>query len=93
MTERKSWPAGFHYKSFISDEEAINYLDASARLRRTSRTFLIKSLIDIILRDQLILSILDDEGKPAKIVKIRTGRPGRPKRKMIDGTSEERVRP
>lgn len=36
------------------------YLDSSARIRKTSRSQLIKKVLEIVLNDQLILSILDD---------------------------------
>jgi hypothetical protein len=40
------------------------YLDACARIRNMSKTALLGRLIEIIGRDQLVLSILDDDSKP-----------------------------
>jgi hypothetical protein len=40
---------------------SIEYLESSARIRRTSPTGLIERLVAIALYDQMILSILDDE--------------------------------
>lgn len=37
-----------------------SYLESSARLRKMSRKMLMERVLEIILRDQLILSILDD---------------------------------
>ena len=47
----------------IADEHAP-YFDACARLRDISKTALLTRLIDVIGRDQLVLSILDDDSKP-----------------------------
>ncbi len=46
---------------FSKDDERLNYLIASARLRNMSRTRLIRTLVETVLNDQLIQSILDDD--------------------------------
>lgn len=45
-------------------EEEERYLDTSARIRRISRTRLMERLITAIVRDQMILGVLDDNSKP-----------------------------
>lgn len=45
-------------------DEHDGYFDACARLRDISKTALLKRLLDVIGRDQLVLSILDDDSKP-----------------------------
>lgn len=54
-----------------------HYVDSSARLRGVSRTRLLRELFEIVMRDQLVLSILGDED-------IRAERRGRPSR-LYDG--------
>lgn len=41
------------------------YFDACARMRDISKTALMNRLVDVIGRDQLVLSILDDDSKPS----------------------------
>lgn len=45
-------------------DEHEPYFDSCARLRDISKTALLARLIDVIGRDQLVLSILDDDSKP-----------------------------
>lgn len=40
------------------------YFDACARIRDISKTALFAKLIEVIGRDQLVLSVLDDDSKP-----------------------------
>jgi hypothetical protein len=47
----------------IADEHGP-YFNACARLRNMSIAALLGRLVDIIGRDQLVLSILDDDSKP-----------------------------
>lgn len=44
-----------------------NYLESAARLRKMSRTKLLRTVIEIVLRDQLILSIMDDADRPMAV--------------------------
>ncbi len=46
---------------FSKDDERLNYLLASARLRNMSRTRLIRTVVETVLNDQLIQSVLDDD--------------------------------
>ena len=41
------------------------YLESCARLRDISKTALLNRLIDVIGRDQLVLSVLDDDSRPS----------------------------
>jgi len=50
-------------KDFTDEHDA--YFDACARIRDISKTALITKLLDVIARDQLVLSILDDDSKPS----------------------------
>lgn len=45
------------------------YLDSCARIRDISRTRLAEQLLEVIASDQLVLSVLDDDSKPATRVK------------------------
>ena len=47
---------------FFSEEED-NYLDACCRIRDISRAELMRSLLYTITREQLVLSILDDDSR------------------------------
>lgn len=40
------------------------YFEACARVRNISKTRLMNRLINVIGRDQLVLSVLDDDSKP-----------------------------
>jgi hypothetical protein len=44
--------------------ESEHYLESSARMRGISRTMLVRRVIEIILNEQMILSILDDNDAP-----------------------------
>ena len=44
-------------------EDERNYFESCARIRDVSRTYLIRRLIQIMCRDQLIEAVLDDDGK------------------------------
>ncbi len=44
--------------------ESEQYLTSSARIRGVSRTRLIKRMVELILVDKMILSILDDGDRP-----------------------------
>lgn len=41
--------------------DVVPYMEAGARLRRTSVTNLVRRIVDAVLRDQMVLAILDDE--------------------------------
>lgn len=58
-------------KSLPDEYEA--YFDACARMRDISVTALMTKLLDVIGRDQLVLSILDDDSKPAPKKKHEQG--------------------
>lgn len=45
----------------VEDEASVRYLDASARIRQVSRTRLLQLILGVVLKDQLILSIMDDD--------------------------------
>ena len=47
-------------------EEAENYLNACARIRHVSQSRLLQRVLKLVCDDQLILSILDDDSKPAR---------------------------
>jgi hypothetical protein len=49
--------------TILLDEESENYLAACARIRKTSKRYLIHKLLEAICNDQLVTSILDDESK------------------------------
>lgn len=44
-------------------DEYEEYFDTCARIRNISKTALLGRLIDVIGRDQLVLSVLDDDSK------------------------------
>lgn len=46
-------------------DEYEPYFDACARIRDISKTALFTRLLEAIGRDQLVLSVLDDDSKPA----------------------------
>jgi hypothetical protein len=52
-----------HRTDIILDEESEKYLAACARIRKTSKRYLIHKLLEVICNDQLVTSILDDESK------------------------------
>lgn len=54
----------------IGYTDGESYLIACARIRNVSVATLVRELIDVIARDQLVLATLDDEEKPR-------ARPGR----------------
>jgi hypothetical protein len=56
--------------TFKLTEENINYLSASARIRRTSKQDLIRRVIGQVLDDQLILAVLDDEREVQRLTKM-----------------------
>lgn len=62
-------------------EDDEKYLVTSARLRNTSKTELLRRVIDTVLHDQLILGVLDDEGKPTT---RKVGRPRAETKKPAD---------
>ncbi len=68
--------------------DAEYYLESSARLRCVSRTALIRRLVETILEEKLILSVLDDDDKPTekKVTKHGSGvkRDMPPKDKLYD---------
>lgn len=51
------------------DEPQDNYLSASARIRKVSRSVLLGAVVKAILDDQLILSVLDDNSAPMPLSK------------------------
>lgn len=53
---------------FQLSDEALNYLESSARIRKISRSRLLTRLFSTICEEQLILSILDDDGKQPSIL-------------------------
>ena len=64
------------------------YLNSCARLRNNEPAELVQRLVDMILRDQMILAVLDDDSKP-------TTRPQRlptasPLRKPVRAAGDER---
>lgn len=44
--------------------ELDSYFESCARLRDISKTALMNRLVELIGRDQLVLSVLDDDSKP-----------------------------
>ena len=59
--------------------EQMDYFEASARIRGTTRTDLMERIVTRVLDDQLILAVLDDNSAPVgKRQKLRRRRvPGR----------------
>ena len=57
----------------IHGEARVTYLRTCARIRGISCTELMGRLLDVIMDDQLVLSILDDDSKPS-FHHCRTGR-------------------
>lgn len=49
------------------------YFEACARVRNISKTRLMNRLVNVIGRDQLVLSILDDDSKPTQKQKHEHG--------------------
>lgn len=49
------------------------YFEACARVRNISKTRLLNRLVNVIGRDQLVLSILDDDSKPSPKEKFEHG--------------------
>ncbi len=45
----------------IPSPDNMHYLESSARLRNMSKQKLVRALINVILNDQMILSVLDDD--------------------------------
>lgn len=81
-------------------EEQEHYLSSSARIRGISRTQLIRSVVENVLNDQLVLSILDDGDRPGPATApLRRHRgPGRPrteeavpKDKLFDAVPKRRA--
>lgn len=58
--------------NFDEYSEEGRYFLACARIRNCSATALYKRLFDAVVKDQLVLSILDDDSKP----EIRKGEQG-----------------
>lgn len=82
----------YHVKFLIEDEAALNYLDASARIRRTSRAVLVETIFKIILSDQLILSVLDDGDSPGTRCRVdgrRNNGRGRPRKQRLHVKEEQ----
>lgn len=52
----------FESRFLLRDEASVEYFDACARIRGISTTALVQRLLDAIAADQMVLSILDDEG-------------------------------
>lgn len=48
------------------DDEAEGYIERCARIRQISRKRLLQRVINTVSRDQLVLSILDDDSQPEK---------------------------
>lgn len=55
------WSINFNFTA-----EEAEYLDRCARTRCISRSALLRRLIRTIARDELVLSILDDDSKPGR---------------------------
>lgn len=58
MSTTDSAPDTFYVSCAIEDTP---YLRSSARLRNVSRSVLVKKLLEVVIRDQLILAILEDD--------------------------------
>jgi len=54
----------FTFKADITEED-VNYLENSASIRRTSVSKIVRRIVETVIRDRLILSVLDDESKPS----------------------------
>lgn len=52
--------------SIDTSTEEGRYLLTCARIRKCSTVALVKRLLEVVMKDQLVLSILDDESKPAE---------------------------
>jgi hypothetical protein len=52
-----------HLKGIPDDSEEMRYFLACARLRGITATSLLRRLLTVVTKDQLIPSILDDEGE------------------------------
>lgn len=52
----------FNFQITVPDD-CEHYLESSARLRGTSRTNLLRHVVLAVLRDHLIMSVLDDDNK------------------------------
>lgn len=63
---------------FDENDEAGRYLLACARIRDISTKRLVNRLFETIATDQLVLSILDDDSKPAPKQKNQHGFRERP---------------
>lgn len=65
---------GRHYnlKIELVNERDRNYVESSARIRRVSRQILLERVVEVVLRDQMILSILDDDSRPMQLNGRRT---------------------
>lgn len=59
-----------HYAVYIVDlsEEAINYMESCARIRKISCTRLMQRLLKAVFQDQLVLSVLDDSSMQPSII-------------------------
>ena len=49
---------------YVIPEDCREYLASSARMRCISETQLMRKVVEFVLRDQLLLSILDDADRP-----------------------------
>lgn len=52
--------------SIDTNTDEGRYLIACARIRKCSASALVKRLLEVVMKDQLVLSVLDDESKPAE---------------------------
>lgn len=76
---------------YVVEPTREEYLDSSARLRGISRTKLFRRLLDVILKDQMILSVLDDADKPS-VLKEGERRRNVPKPTVFAGTTSAPAR-
>lgn len=51
---------------FDHNTEHGQYIIACARIRNMTVTHLVRELVDVIARDQLVLAVLDDDSKPER---------------------------
>jgi hypothetical protein len=60
---------------YVIPEDVREYLEANARVRGVSQTQLMRKVMEYVLRDRMILSILDDADRPGpKTAPIRNTR-------------------
>lgn len=56
--------------------DAEHYLESSARIRGISRTALMRRVLETVLEEKLVLSVLDDDDAPKKpVARKKLGRP------------------